>query len=222
MKFIRSITRINPATPNGKIILYMLGHGGYTWQAKRQLNVLKQEGYRVIALDFTFTILSSNPQDLIDLMNEVDEFMQKEKLIFRNLLIIGINLGGLIGYNMLRRHKDLCRLLVITVGNIALLPSSRSLRNRWKLTREQLLEKWDNVNIFYPVGTLKDKHVIMLLPNRDKVINPNEVTSEIELHKPFNKIQLVRTKGGHFRTIITETVLRPKNILKYLHELEQS
>lgn len=221
MKFIRSITRINPAAPNGKTVLYMLGHGGYTWQAKRQLKVLGQEGYRVIALDFTFTILSPNPQDLIDLMNEVDEFMQKEKLIFRNLLIIGISLGGLTGYNMLRRHKDLCRLLVITGGNIALLPSSRSLRNRWKLTREQLLEKWDNVNIFYPVGTLKDKHVIMLLPNRDKVINPNEVTSEIELHEPFNKIQLVRTKGGHFRTIITETVLRPKNILKYLHELEQ-
>lgn len=219
MKFIRSVHKFEPKTPNGKTILYMHGHGGHIWQAKRQIKILQQEGYMVIALDFTFTILSTNPQDLVELIDEVDEFIQREKLIYSELLVVGISLGGLIGYNMLRRHAELRRLVVITGGNIALLPSNRSLKKKWKLTREQLQEKWKDVNIFYPVGLVRDKHVVMLLPVSDKVIDANEVVNEILLHTPYNKIQLVRTKGGHFRTIISETVLRPRGILKYLYEL---
>ncbi len=220
MQLIRSVTKIYPKRPNGKTILYMHGHGGRTWQAKRQLKVLQTAGYSVIALDFNFTITSPDPQHLISLVDEVDNFISQHELLKDGLIIVGISLGGLIGYNMVRRHNQLKRLLVITGGNIALLTSNRSLQKKWLLTRNQLQQTWQNVNIFYPVGSLTNKRVIMLLPIRDKVINPNEVSAEISLHEPYNTIRLVRTKGGHFRTIITQTVIRPRGILFHLHELE--
>jgi len=198
----------------------MHGYGGYTWQAMRQLKILQREGYRIIALDFTYILRTHHPQTLIDLMDEVDTFMQQEKLITPDLIIVGISIGGLIGYNMLRRHEELTRLLVITGGNIALLPSKRSLEKRWKISREQLAEKWQEVNMYTPVGKLKNRHMIMMLSLRDKIIDPDEVTAEIDLQKPLNNIKLIRTKGGHYRTIITETVLRPKRVLQLIHELE--
>lgn len=47
MQFIRSLKIIEPERPNGKTIVYMLGYGGRIWQAKRHLNLLQKEGYRL-------------------------------------------------------------------------------------------------------------------------------------------------------------------------------
>ncbi len=221
MKHIRSITEILSTTPNGRTIVYMHGYGGYTWQAVRQLKVLKNAGYKIYALDFRKILNSHNPQELLELMDDVDEFLKNKGLINKELLLVGISIGGLVGYNMLRRHKELHKLLVITGGDVSLLPTKRSLKKNWKITRRELAEGWRPVNMYTPAGELKDKNIIMLLPSRDKIINPEEVAEEIKLQQNFNNVRLVRTSGGHYRTIITETILKPKGVLKYLHELEK-
>jgi pimeloyl-ACP methyl ester carboxylesterase len=220
MQFIRSITHLEPKNPNGRTIVYMHGYGGFIWQARRQLKVLKEDGYKIVALDFKLILRSHNPQDLIDLMDEVNALFVEEKLIDPNLIMVGISLGGLVGYNMIRRHAELTKLIVITGGNIALLPSDRSLNKKWKTTREQLTNKWERVNMATKVGLLKGKHIIMFLPLRDKLINPEEVVNEFDLHQDYNRVELIRTKGGHFRTIITQTILSPKKLLQLIDELE--
>jgi hypothetical protein len=62
----------------------------------------------------------------------------------------------------------------------------------------------------------------MLLPKNDKVINPEEVSEEIELLKPCNNIEVIRTPGGHYRTVISETIINPDRILSYLKTLDRS
>jgi len=221
MKFIRTITEITPQKPNGKTIVYMHGYGGYTWQASRQLKILKNAGYKVYALDFKKILNSHNPQDLLELMDEIDEFLKERRLISKDLLLVGISIGGLAGYNMIRRHKELNKLLAITGGNVALLPTDKSLEKNWEMTREQLAQAWQTVNMHTPLGEMKNKNVIMMLPLRDKIINPEEVVKEVRLLQKVNNVMLVRTKGGHYRTIITETIFKPRSIFKYLDELEK-
>jgi len=221
MKHIRSLTEIVPEKPNGKTVVYMHGYGGYTWQAARQLKVLKNAGYHVYALDFKKILNLHDPQALLELMDEVDAFLREKNLIHKDLLLVGISIGGLAGYNMIRRHKELNKLLAITGGNVALLPTTKSLKRDWKMTREQIAQAWQAVNMYTPFGELKDKNVIMMLPLRDKIINPQEVMDEVKLQQQLNNVWLVRTKGGHYRTIITETIIKPRSILKYLKELEK-
>lgn len=221
MKHIRTITEISPLQPNGKTIVYMHGYGGYTWQASRQLKVLKKAGYKVYALDFKKILNSYNPKELLELMDEVDTFLIENSLINKDLLLVGISIGGLAGYNMIRRHKELDKLLAITGGNVSLLPTDRSLKKNWKMTRSQLAKEWRTVNMYTSPGTMNNKRVIMMLPLRDKIIDPEQVSKEVRLQQKFNKITLVRTRGGHYRTIIRETILKPKSILRYLHELER-
>jgi pimeloyl-ACP methyl ester carboxylesterase len=221
MKFIGKVVEIIPEKPNGRTILYMHGYGGHVWQAKRHLDLLKNQGYRIIALDFSYRLSSYNPQDLLDLMDEVDNLMKAEKLLNKNTIIVGISLGGLAGLNMVRRHSELNKLLCITGGDISRLPSKESLAKKWQLTRDEIGEKWSSVNMYTKAGLIKDKHIIMMLPVRDKVIDPDEVRDEIALQQKYNEIVLVHTRGGHFRTIITETVLFPRRSLKLIKQLEK-
>ncbi len=199
----------------------MHGYGGYTWQASRQLKVLRNAGYKVYALDFKKILNSHNPKELLELMDEVDEFLEEKHLISEELLLVGISIGGLAGYNMIRRHKELNKLLAITGGNVSLLPTNKSLKTDWNMTRDQLAKAWQSVNMYTPPGEMNDKRVIMMLPLRDKIINPEEVVEEVELQGQYNNVTLIRTRGGHYRTIITETIVKPKSILKYLKELEK-
>lgn len=219
-KQIRTVTRIIPKIKNGKTVLYLHAHSGRTWLSKRQINLLRNHGFTIIALDFNFSIKNHRVKDLTELMDEVDSFLQNEKLIREELIIIGLSLGGLVGYNMLRRHALLKKLIVITGGNIALLPSKNDLKNNWKMTRAQLEEEWKEVNMFTPLGALVDKNIMMLLPLRDRVINPNEVLDEIEKQTKFNNMIIVRTKGGHFRTVFTQIIFQPKKILSYIKTIE--
>ena len=219
MKFIRKIIEIAPKTSNGFNLLYMHGYGGYLWQAKRHLSVLKKAGYRIFALDFSYRLSTHNPQDLIDLMDEVDELLISKGLVKENTLIIGISLGGLVGLNLLRRHNELNKLLAITGGDITHLPSKRSLRKNWGLTRKELSDRWADVNMYNKPGVFQNKHMIMMLPVRDKVIDPDEVKREVESQKKLNDIHLINTRGGHFRTIITETIFFPKRNLKLFERI---
>jgi len=126
-----------------------------------------------------------------------------------------------VGFNMTKRYQILDKLLVVTGGDITHLLTARSLRNKWKLTRQELTERWQDVNMYTPPGTVRDKHIIMLLPRRDKVIDPNEVMDEITKLDQHNNVTLVSVPGGHLRTIITQTVLFPKKSLPHIRHLEQ-
>jgi len=99
------------------------------------------------------------------------------------------------------------------------IPSARALKKHWKLNRQALTERWQNVNIYTPVGNLRDKHVIMLLPKRDRMIDPDEVSDEIALQSKHNDFTIIRTNGGHFRTIISQTIVFPKRVLPHVEKL---
>lgn len=222
MQFIRSVRKVSPEKPNGKTILYMLGYGGYAWQAKRQVKLLQNEGYYLVVLDFRDVLKRHDPKDLIRLMNEVSSLVSGEGLLNKNTIILGVSLGGLVGYNLIRRYKVLDKLLVITGGDMTHVPLAYSLKKHWKLDRQALAERWQEVNIYTPIGKLRDKHVIMLLPKRDRLINPNEVRDEILLQSKHNDFTIIRTNGGHFRTIISQTILRPQCALPLIRQLEKS
>lgn len=222
MRFIRTIREIIPEVPNGLDLIYMHGYGGRLWQAKRHLSVLRKAGYKILALDFSYRLDTFNPQDLIDLIDEVDGLLKTKGLIKQSTLIIGISLGGLVGLNLLRRHVELDKLLAITGGDITHLPSKRSLKNNWKLTRKELSVRWSGVNMYSKQDEFCNKHMIMMLPVRDKIIDPQEVKTELEIQKNFNNIHLVSTRGGHLRTIITETIIFPKRNLKLFERILRS
>ena len=221
MKFIRSIKELEPVEPNGKSVVYMLGYGGRIWQAKRHIRILLNEGYQVITLDFIDILKNHDPQDLISLMDEVSKYLKEKDLISKETILLGVSLGGLVGYNLIRKHKELNKLLVITGGDMTHIPSKRALKNKWKITHSKLSQVWNQVNIYTEPSMMKNKHVVMLLPKRDRVINPSQVRHEIAKHTTANDFTLVSTNGGHFRTIITETILLPKRSLKYIKQLER-
>ncbi|HSW37124.1 MAG TPA: alpha/beta hydrolase [Candidatus Saccharimonadales bacterium] len=219
MSFIRSIQKINPIKPNGKTIVYMLGYRGYAWQAKRHLKLLKNRGYTLFVMDFRDVLKRRNPKDLIDLMDETASVLEKEHLMVKDTIIVGVSLGGLVGYNLVRRYPILDKLLVITGGDMTHIPSKKSLQKHWKLSRSELAKKWQRVNIYTPVGTMKDKHIIMLLPTRDRMIDPEEVANEITNHTHLNDFRIIYTPGGHFRTIIRQTIISPKQSLPLIERL---
>jgi pimeloyl-ACP methyl ester carboxylesterase len=221
MQFIRSTQKIQPVHPNGKTIVYMLGYGGYAWQSKRHLKVLCDQGYALLVLDFRDVLKRRNPQDLVTLMAEVSALLRRAGLLNKNTVLLGVSLGGLVGYNMIRKHPELNKLLVITGGDMTHIPSPRLLRRYWHLSRDELAQKWQGVNIYTPVGAMQHKHVIMLLPERDRVIDPQEVADEIARHAHLNDFTIIPTRGGHFRTIITETIVAPRRRLGLIDRLAQ-
>lgn len=221
MRFIRSTKTITPIQPNGKFIVYMLGYGGRMWQAKRHFDLLRDQGYTIVAMDFVDILKSGNPGDLVALMDEADDLLQSGGLIGPDTIMVGVSLGGLVGFNMTKRHPVLNKLLVITGGDMTHIPTQRALKNLWKLTQPELAALWQNVNIYSPIGAVQGRHIRMVLPKRDKIIDPDEVVREFDRHAGLNDFQLIRTNGGHFRTIITETILRPRSSLALIRELEQ-
>lgn len=222
MRFIRSITKIQPITPNGKTIIYMVGYGGRTWQAKRHLKVLRDQGYALFVMDFQDILKNHDPQDLISLMDEVSSRLEKEHLVTKDSVIVGVSLGGLVGYNLIKRYAALNKLLVVTGGDMTHIPSRRALQKKWQLSRAELSQLWQHVNIYTPVGQMRDKHIIMLLPKRDKVIDPNEVAKEITNHIHLNNFTVIPVPGGHFRTIIHQTIVSPRKSLALIEELATS
>jgi pimeloyl-ACP methyl ester carboxylesterase len=217
MKIIRNIQEIKPGHPNGLNLVYLLGYGGAIWHSKRHLKLLSSEGYSLLVMDFRDVLKNRDPQDLITLMDEVEDVLAQRNLIASTTLIVGVSMGGLVGFNMIKRHKELKKLLVITGGNMALIP--KSFRQKWPVSYKQLEDIWADVNIYTPEGMVKDKFMTMVLPSRDRMIDPNQVLGEIHMLAKHNTVKLLRPKGGHFRTIITETMLRPTKSLGLITEL---
>ena len=207
--------------PNGKTIVYMLGYRGRMWQAKRHLKVLQSAGYSLFVMDFVDILKRREPSDLVNLMDEVSAVLKEKNLIVADTLLVGVSLGGLVGYNLIRRHAQLNKLFVITGGDMTHIPSPKSLEKHWKLSREQLAKQWEDVNIYTPVGQMRSKHIVMLLPTRDRMINPVEVATEIAKHTSFNDFTVLNTHGGHFRTIITQTITSPKKSLQFIKRLAE-
>ena len=217
MKIVRNIEEIKPTHPNGLNIVYLLGYGGSIWHSRRHINTLKNEGYSLLAVDFRDVLKNRDPQDLITLMDEVESVLVSRKLIAKTTLIVGVSMGGLVGFNMLKRHKVLDKLFIIVGGNMALIP--KSYKQKWPMSYAELEKTWEKVNIYTPEGMVTGKSITMVLPTRDKMIDPGEVMGELDLLAKYNKVRVIRPKAGHFRTIITETMLRPKKSLPLITEL---
>lgn len=214
---IRNYQELVPAETNGLNLVYMLGYGGHIWHSKRHLKLLLKKGFTIYALDFRDVLRRRNPQDLLTLMDEVDELLQKKHLINKMTLMLGVSMGGLVGFNMLKRHEELKTLLVITGGNMALIP--KYYRQKWPVSYDELAELWAPVNIYTKPGEVKNKYIAMALPSRDQVINPVEVADELKMLSAHNTVRILRPKGGHFRTIVTQTMLRPQKSLPIIQEM---
>jgi len=217
MTIIKNIREYPSDKPNGYTAVYLLGYGGAIWHSRRHTRLLRDEGYKVLAMDFHDVLKHRDPQDLINVMDEVEDELTNRALINTKTIIVGVSMGGLIGFNMLKRHSELDKLLVITGGNMALIP--KSYRQKWPVSYADLEDMWQDVNIYAPLGSVKNKQIIMILPSRDKMIDPEDVAKELQKHKLHNTIRTIRPKGGHFRTIITETILRPKNSVQLINEM---
>ena len=218
--FIHEKVELLPKKPNGRTILYMQGYGGRRKHSSWHLKVLLNAGYHIYYLDFYDVFRGGNHKELLNLVDEVDDYVKSHVGVKKDLIIVGVSLGGLIGFNLLRRHEQLKNLIVITGGDITHIPSLPQVRRRWNLNKKQLDKLWRPVNIYTQLGRLSGKNIIMVLPKNDRVINPGEVIDEINRHKEHNFIKLIRTPGGHYRTIISQTIVRPRKTLGYIKELD--
>lgn len=202
-----------------------MGYGGLLWQSKRQINLFLREGYTILAMDFYDVLRRKDPQDLVVLMNDVESEMQRHNVISQDTIIFGVSMGGLIGFNMLKRHEALNKLIVVTGGDMthipARVPVKRSLKKHWGISQAELGRAWQKVNIYSPIGSFSGKHIFMVLPSRDKVIEPQEVIDEIMKHSASNNMEIIRTPGGHFRTIITETMIKPRHGLQLIKQMHK-
>lgn len=219
MKIVRKVEWLTPASPNGLKLVYMLGYGGRIWHSKRHLKMLLNEGYEILVMDFYDALRRRDPQDLLTLMDEVDSLFAQYKLIDTKTMMVGVSMGGLVGFNMMKRHKELKVLLAITGGNMALIP--KYYKQKWPVSYDELAEIWAPANIYTKPGEITGRYVAMVLPSRDKVIDPDEVVDELKKLGEYNTVVVLRPKGGHFRTIITETILRPRKSLHIIHEMKK-
>ena len=219
MPVIRKFLKIDPNKSNGLNIVYLLGYGGRLWHSKRHIKLLQDAGYTIYAMDFHDVLKNRDPQDLITVMDEVEAKLKECNLISKRTIIVGVSMGGLIGFNMLKRHDELKNLLVITGGNMALIP--KSYRQRWPISYEELANIWSEVNIYTKAGVVNGKYITMILPSRDRMIDPEEVTEELEMLSKHNKVLVIRPKAGHFRTIITETILRPRKSFVIIRDMSK-
>lgn len=81
-------------------------------------------------------------------MDEVDTELKNRDLINNDVLIVVVSMGGLIGFNMLKRNRELERI-------------------------------WHKVNIYSPLGSVHNKQIPIILPMRDRMINPEDVAKEL-------------------------------------------
>jgi alpha-beta hydrolase superfamily lysophospholipase len=224
MSLINSKSYFPSRVTNPKKAILMCGFGGAIWQTRRLTSVLNRAGYDVTALDFPKEVLSKgDPTLLPKMVNEVVEFVEQEaKTTDQEILLVGISLGSLLSLNIFRRSSLFDKAIMITGGNIVTVAQSIFGRKVWPQSHAELSKMWQDVNIFTEPSMLKGKKALFVLPTRDKLIDTSEVLAEIaRQNEAGNHITLVKRKSfGHIGTIIEETVLFPKRILRYINNVK--
>ncbi len=221
---IKNVRSYPARKPGQKTAFVLCGFGGSIWQTKRLLRVLHKAGYDVMAMDFSKEVLSKgDPQLLLDLMDEVVVFAEKEaQKTNRPILLVGISLGALVSLNILRRSKLFNKGVLITGGDIVKVAHNIYGRRVWPQSYNELATSWKTLNMYSNPNELHEKRILFVLPSRDKLINPADVRAETKTqNNAGNTLILVERHAlGHIGTIIEETILFPTRILGYIRRIE--
>jgi dienelactone hydrolase len=224
MSLIQNIKSFPARKQPAKPIILLCGFGGSIWQTKRVTIRLNRAGYNVTALDFSKKILDTgDPQLLLQLVVEVMEYVENEaKKTDEKILLIGISLGSLLVLNILRRSERFEIGIGITGGNIVTVAQNIYGQAIWPQSHEELSKLWEDVNIHTNPKRLTGKRILFVLPMKDKLVDTQEVLTEINLQTAAgNTMKLVkRHTFGHVGTIIEETIIFPHRLLSYIHHIE--
>jgi pimeloyl-ACP methyl ester carboxylesterase len=219
MKHIQSVRRIRPLAYNGTKVVFMHGYGCRLWQAKRLLSLLQNEGYEVLAIDFKKILADARPEAFEEMINEADQLVSEFTSGGDKFIFVGVSIGALTSYNLMKRHPEYKNMLIVTGGDIRHLTERVFLRKKWAHVPKTEIDKyWADINIYDHKEQLSGKKLYMLLPKRDKIIDPEKVLDVWEDLKTRNETYIVRTNGGHYRSGIAYTIFQPKKLLKIMHE----
>lgn len=206
-----------------KRALLLCGFGGNIWQVKRLINVLNRLGYTVTALDFSKEVLSKgDPVLLPALVQEVVEFAEREaKKGDQPVLLVGISLGALISLNILRRSTYFDTGVMITGGDIVKV-AQRLYPKKWQQSYDDLAQQWKYINMYTEPKLLNGKHLLFVLPQRDRLIDVEDVRNEVALQqKHGNDLHLIERRAfGHIGTIIEEAIILPHRTKRYIKQVK--
>jgi len=224
MSFIKTVRTYPAKGRKHKAAFVLCGFGGSVWQTRRLVNVLRRAGYDVTAFDFSEDVLSRG--DATALPALVDEMVAaaegRAKALNKPVLLVGISLGALISLNIMRRSPLFTQSVMITGGDIVKVAQRIYGPKVWPQSYDQLARLWRRVNIYSSPKELAGKHLLFVLPANDKLIDPDDVRGEIRAQTDAGNhlLLLERRPFGHVGTIIEETILFPRRILKYVRQVE--
>ncbi|HEX8762546.1 MAG TPA: hypothetical protein VF733_02190 [Candidatus Saccharimonadales bacterium] len=223
---IQTIKHYPAKNSEHKTAFVLCGFGGSIWQTRRLLKTLHKAGYDVIALDFSKEVLSKgDPQLMINLMENVTTWAETEaRKINHPILLVGISLGALVSLNIMRRSKLFNKGILITGGDIVKVAHNIYGRKIWPQRYNDLAKIWTTINMYSHPAQLADKKILFVLPSRDKLIDPCDVRREVKTQNNAGNtlILIERHSLGHIGTIIEETILFPKRILRYMQKIDQN
>ena len=205
---------------HAKPALLICGFGGNIWQVKRLINLLNRDGYDVTALDFSKTVLTKGDPTLLPaLVSEVVAFADKRaKASKEPILLVGISLGALLSLNILRRSQYFHTSVMITGGDIVKVAQRWCGTKVWPQTYDELAKRWQNINMYTDPKLLRGKHVLFVLPKRDKLIDVEDVRAEVKKQQcAGNDLTLIERRAfGHIGTIIEEAIVLPHRTRSYI------
>ena len=209
--------------PASKRALLLCGFGGNIWQVKRLIHVLNRLGYTVTALDFSKEVLSrGDPALLPALVQKVVEVAEQEaKKADQPILLVGISLGALISLNILRRSAYFDIGVMITGGDIVKV-AQRLYPKAWPQSYDELARQWKHINMYTEPELLTGKHLLFVLPKRDRLIDVEDVRNEVVLQQKYgNDLHLIeRRVFGHVGTIIEEAIILPHRTKGYIKQVK--
>jgi pimeloyl-ACP methyl ester carboxylesterase len=224
MSLIRNIRSYPCKATKAKSALLMCGFGGSIWQTTLLIKTLHQAGYDVTAMDFSETVLSAgDPSLLLQLTDEVVAAAETQaKQTKQPILLVGISLGSLLALNILRRSALFSTGVLITGGDIVKVAQNMYGDKVWGQSYEELAKLWTPVNIYTDPARLAGKHLLFVLPAKDKLIDPEDVRQEMKRHVAAGNhlVRIERHSFGHIGTIIEETILFPRRVLKYIKTIQ--
>jgi pimeloyl-ACP methyl ester carboxylesterase len=225
MSLIRNIKFYPCKRKSPKPALLMCGFGGSIWQATFLIRTLHRAGYDVTAMDFSESVLSQgDPALLLQLTDEVVAKAEAEaKRAQEAVLIVGISLGALMALNILRRSPLLHTGVLITGGDIVKVAQNIYGAKVWPQSYDELATLWSSVNIYTKPALLAGKRLLFVLPAKDKLIDPEDVRQEMNKQVAAGNrlVRIERHSFGHIGTIIEETVLFPRRVLRYIKVIQE-
>jgi pimeloyl-ACP methyl ester carboxylesterase len=209
--------------PQPKRALLLCGFGGNIWQVSRLIATLNKLSYSVTAMDFSKEVLSKGDIALLPaLVDEVVAFANKQAdESSEPILLVGISLGALLSLNVLRRSDRFDTGVMITGGDIVKVAKRLYGPNIWPQTYDDLARQWKNINMYTNPKLLKDKHLLFVLPKRDRLIDIEDVRQEVATQQAHgNDLHLIERRAfGHVGTIIEEAIVLPHRTAGYIKKV---